>query len=486
MPSSSSSSGNPAPLNVLPMALWDAYSNEAPEMSAMLSQAAHFLEAIGYHKTFAALLDEAAKAGIEVDIVRWDEGVNQQLVPSMQDMWDAWADTAGEMPKMPAYEDVEAQTKMEVDAVPVEVAVKAGGEKSSSDSSSSSASSSLDPTPSPKKKVVVDKKRKRSVTPESSDSSDASSSSDSDSDSSSDDEAPPAKRTKTVEVTKADTSSASSSSESEDEDEDEDSSNSDSSSDASSEDERDEVSSVSADSDSGSSSSSSESSGSDSSSASEPAAAVVAIAEPLSGASSATLGRDSPQVKPSTSDTLVITAEATPAPSNGAIHPSRMSRVPGTNNAESTNVTMPASEANVASLKARNVPFSRIPKDTYVDPRFGSNAYQSYDYADRAFQDLSVTKGKGFTKEKNKKKKGEPALVFFIECFVNLFACRCLPWRCYRSRAQRYKVRRLDAGSYSSLTMAFAPPTALPPRPTTADMSPLRILPSKPPLLELP
>ena len=35
-----------------------------------------------------------------------------------------------------------------------------------------------------------------------------------------------------------------------------------------------------------------------------------------------------------------------------------------------------------------------------------SNAYQSYNYADRAYQDLSVTRGKGFTKEKNKKKRG--------------------------------------------------------------------------------
>lgn len=35
-----------------------------------------------------------------------------------------------------------------------------------------------------------------------------------------------------------------------------------------------------------------------------------------------------------------------------------------------------------------------------------SNAYVSYDYADRAYKDLSVTRGKGFTKEKNKKKRG--------------------------------------------------------------------------------
>lgn len=56
--------------------------------------------------------------------------------------------------------------------------------------------------------------------------------------------------------------------------------------------------------------------------------------------------------------------------------------------------------------KKRNTPFQRVPQDTLVDPKMASNAYRSYDYADRAHQDLSVTKGKGFTKEKNKKKRG--------------------------------------------------------------------------------
>ena len=56
--------------------------------------------------------------------------------------------------------------------------------------------------------------------------------------------------------------------------------------------------------------------------------------------------------------------------------------------------------------KKQNTPFQRVPKDTPVDPKLASNAYQSYDYADKAYQDLSVTKGKGFTKEKNKKKRG--------------------------------------------------------------------------------
>ncbi|KAG5294623.1 hypothetical protein I7I48_11206 [Histoplasma ohiense] len=35
-----------------------------------------------------------------------------------------------------------------------------------------------------------------------------------------------------------------------------------------------------------------------------------------------------------------------------------------------------------------------------------SNAYIPYSYAERAYKDLSVTRGKGFTKEKNKKKRG--------------------------------------------------------------------------------
>ncbi|RMD44635.1 hypothetical protein DV735_g568, partial [Chaetothyriales sp. CBS 134920] len=49
----------------------------------------------------------------------------------------------------------------------------------------------------------------------------------------------------------------------------------------------------------------------------------------------------------------------------------------------------------LAALSASATPGSHI-----------SNAYQSYEYADRAYKDLSVTRGKGFTKEKNKKKRG--------------------------------------------------------------------------------
>jgi hypothetical protein len=52
---------------------------------------------------------------------------------------------------------------------------------------------------------------------------------------------------------------------------------------------------------------------------------------------------------------------------------------------------------------ARPTPLALLSELPHDHP---SNDYMSYAYADRAFQDLSVTRGKGFTKEKNKKKRG--------------------------------------------------------------------------------
>ncbi|KAI1102064.1 SRP40, C-terminal domain-containing protein [Jackrogersella minutella] len=60
----------------------------------------------------------------------------------------------------------------------------------------------------------------------------------------------------------------------------------------------------------------------------------------------------------------------------------------------------------IKPTNGQNQPFSRIRRDVVVDPRLSSNAYVSHDYGDKAHQDLIVTKGKGFTKEKNKKKRG--------------------------------------------------------------------------------
>ncbi|KAI0009155.1 SRP40, C-terminal domain-containing protein [Xylariaceae sp. FL0662B] len=58
------------------------------------------------------------------------------------------------------------------------------------------------------------------------------------------------------------------------------------------------------------------------------------------------------------------------------------------------------------TTRTQNEPFSRIRKDVMVDPKLSSNAYVSHGYGEKAHQDLIVTKGKGFTKEKNKKKRG--------------------------------------------------------------------------------
>ncbi|EXJ69501.1 uncharacterized protein A1O5_07537 [Cladophialophora psammophila CBS 110553] len=54
---------------------------------------------------------------------------------------------------------------------------------------------------------------------------------------------------------------------------------------------------------------------------------------------------------------------------------------------------------------ARPTPLAQLSAQATPDSHI-SNAYRSYDYADRAYNDLSVTRGKGFTKEKNKKKRG--------------------------------------------------------------------------------
>ncbi|KAL9609704.1 MAG: hypothetical protein Q9167_005554 [Letrouitia subvulpina] len=61
--------------------------------------------------------------------------------------------------------------------------------------------------------------------------------------------------------------------------------------------------------------------------------------------------------------------------------------------------------ANAAVKKANPQSFRRVPADTKIDKGFESNQYRSYDYADQAHKNLSVVKGKGFTKEKNKQKK---------------------------------------------------------------------------------
>jgi hypothetical protein len=97
----------------------------------------------------------------------------------------------------------------------------------------------------------------------------------------------------------------------------------------------------------------------------------------------------------SSDDEASAPAKHTPKPT---VAPAKRKRSASPKPAESTPSTKVA--------KKMNVPFSRIPADIKVDPKLASNAYVPYDYAERAHQDLIVTKGKGFTKEKNKKKRG--------------------------------------------------------------------------------
>ncbi|PFH61292.1 hypothetical protein XA68_17709 [Ophiocordyceps unilateralis] len=66
----------------------------------------------------------------------------------------------------------------------------------------------------------------------------------------------------------------------------------------------------------------------------------------------------------------------------------------------------PVKSGSKARNKQVDARFSRIPKDIQVDAKFASNDYVAMDYSRRAYEDLVVTKGKGFTREKNKKKKG--------------------------------------------------------------------------------
>lgn len=58
--------------------------------------------------------------------------------------------------------------------------------------------------------------------------------------------------------------------------------------------------------------------------------------------------------------------------------------------------------------KPRIEPFSRVNRNLEVEDKFKSNRFtdNAHGWGQKAHEDLIVTKGKGFTKEKNKKKRG--------------------------------------------------------------------------------
>jgi hypothetical protein len=158
-----------------------------------------------------------------------------------------------------------------------------------------------------------------------------------------------------------------------------------------------------------SSGSSSSEIGADSYSVPQTATPMTQIGRKTSTDSSTTLNPSSPLKVVQLASPLLSSKEPSETPSHSSSSDSDSTASeklpPTTGKRKRTPSPKPAAPANKVAKK-EHTPFSRIPKDIKVDPKLASNAYQSYDYADRAHHDLRVTKGKEFTKEKNKKKRG--------------------------------------------------------------------------------
>lgn len=386
----------------LPMELWP-YDAPAPRLETVLGQIAGFLGDLGYTKTLAALEKDAMKKGHGKPSAQSADTPLMSIYYTDAAVLADNADSDSSEGDSDSESDSNAESERdEIEGVLVDVEAEETSDDGSSDTSSDSGSDSESDS-SPASSVKVGQKRKRSLTASSTDSaSSKESSSDSGSDSSSSpsslSDSRPTKRTKLEPA-----SSPSSS----DNDTDSSSSDSDSSSDSGSE---SASGSRSAKSDSGSDSSSgTSSSDSDSDSDAVVEVSAVKLKEPKQKSpKTAQVNISSHEdVKDGSLSSATLegdSAASTPADSeenNDGIHPDRLKRMPAGANKDHTKKTI------VVDTKKQNVPFSRIPSNQYVDPRFSSNAYVSYDYADKAHQDLVVTKGKGFTKEKNKKKRGK-------------------------------------------------------------------------------
>ncbi|KAJ9618774.1 jun-like transcription factor [Taxawa tesnikishii (nom. ined.)] len=384
----------------------------------LLGLVADFLAQNGYDKAAREVKKQAEKKGVALESAQ-DES---ETAPTLGELYAQW------QAQQPAV-------------------AKAGDD--SNDSSSSSDDDDSGSSEDEEEEKQPSKKRKASPTPSS---SSASSTSESESD---EDVAPPPKKakkeTKKARAASPSSSSASSSASSESDDSDDDSGSASSSSDDDDEDGRSSSSSSgSEESDSSSSSSSSSSSDSDSDSSSSESDSdsdsssssssseeekskkskkkskdtktVKVTIKPEtdnSRSSSATLTGDSAN-KPT--DTLLVPAlpvagasASTSSDEHSGMHPDRLAGMQNTqsrtlkrkaSNTFETPAAVPATDENIKRLKKANVPFSRIPTDQYVDPKFSDNRFVHYDYAQKAHEALIVTKGKGFTKAKNKGKRG--------------------------------------------------------------------------------
>jgi hypothetical protein len=81
-----------------------------------------------------------------------------------------------------------------------------------------------------------------------------------------------------------------------------------------------------------------------------------------------------------------------------------------TSKSGSSTALSPKKKPEVPKLKKKHEGAQQTPlaslSASAAEHSYISNKYQNYEYAERAYKDLSVTRGKGFTKEKNKKKRG--------------------------------------------------------------------------------
>jgi len=482
----------------IPSALWPSVDIPPPGVRHVLTQIAHFFDQLGYEDAFRALLAEANKKNIVIDIAEWERGITEEHTAPLLELWEEWYRQNGGFPMLsdpsPDRPSKKSRATAKNETIKSSSEDEGNGEVESDGDSSDEENGSDGDNISKKDKAKAVKggeKRKREDTPSSSSDDSSSDHSSSEDDSSSDDSsseeedekvnkrkekkrgvpatsthsekvkrgtAPSSSENKSIDTSgskrKREATPPSSSDNSSDEETDDsssddssssdsdarpskkakhsrrsDSSSDDSSSDASSASQSDDSSDASSGDDSNSSSGSDDSSDSDSddsssdSSAPPPPKKKAKLADPepepeRGSTSSATLDHETDTRVPSSTknkhgkapktkhakpvsvtDTLPVSADGKDSPSEdpnndtSSMHPDRLRR-------------MPAAHDRGDRPQKGSVPFSRIPKDQQVDPRFASNDYIPYDYANRAYQDLSVTRGKGFTKEKNKKKRG--------------------------------------------------------------------------------
>ncbi|KAJ4525265.1 jun-like transcription factor [Exophiala dermatitidis] len=121
-------------------------------------------------------------------------------------------------------------------------------------------------------------------------------------------------------------------------------------------------------------------------------------------------------VKPLNKKTQQVAAADTPSESSGTVvgdndGSGETSHAEGLMHSErsrlinNSNSKTPPGSLKKKHVGAKPTPLAQLSEQANGE-QYLSNAYQSYDYAEKAYRDLSVTRGKGFTKEKNKKKRG--------------------------------------------------------------------------------